>query len=62
MPKPMAHSTGVFQMDTTIRNIQARTKLIGSRIFTWGKRFHGILNTLQTDKHIETPANEIHRE
>lgn len=35
-------------MDTTIRNIQARTKLIGSRILTWGKRFNGILNTLQT--------------
>ena len=44
MPKPMAHSTGVFQMDTTMRNIQARTKLIGSRIFTWGKHLNVTLN------------------
>lgn len=34
IPKPMAHSTGVFQKETMIRKRQANTKLTGSRMFT----------------------------
>lgn len=34
MPKPIAHSTGVFQKETTMRNRQASTKLTGNKILT----------------------------
>lgn len=34
IPNPIAHSTGVFQMDTTMRNMQANTKTMGSRMLT----------------------------
>lgn len=38
MPKPIAHSNGVFQKDTMMRKRQASTKLIGSTIFTYEKK------------------------
>lgn len=33
--KPIAHSTGVIQKETTIRNKQARVKKMGSKRLTW---------------------------
>lgn len=38
MPKPIAHSNGVFQKETMMRKRQASTKLIGSTIFTYEKK------------------------
>lgn len=53
MPKPMAHSFGVFQKETMMRKRQASTKLTGSRIFTCREKIGGFITETLKDYQIK---------
>lgn len=52
MPKPMAHSFGVFQKETMMRKRQASTKLTGSRIFTCREKIGGFITETLKDHQV----------